>query len=258
MNGSSLVQLGPLVAEIRGEGPTVVLLHGNGEDARVFDGVVPYLAGYRVIALEARGHGRTFAGRRPMTIAHLAKDVDLALADAEARGLADGRAFIVGFSDGANVAMELAIHRPRRVRGLVLIGGNYRPSGMRPAVHVGIVVTWVALAVASLVSPAVRRKVRVWGLMVGEPRIAEADLARIAVPTLVVAGERDMIKPRHTERTAELIRAAEMVIVPGKGHMLLTQAPGLLGTAAAEFLAAALKDGSLSAGTHDDLAEDSP
>jgi pimeloyl-ACP methyl ester carboxylesterase len=225
------------VAEVAGSGPTVVLLHGNGEDARIFDAIVPHLAGYRLVIMEARGHGRTPEGEAPITIAHLAKDVDAAMAVAEADGLAAGRGVIVGFSDGANVAMELAIHRPERVDGLVLIGGNYQPSGMKPLVHAWIVLGWVGLAVASLVSKRARRRARVWGLMVGQPRISETELAQIGVPTLVVAGERDIITPYHVRRTAGLIRQAELVIVPDKGHLLPVEAPAALADAVGQFLA---------------------
>ncbi|MDR1293476.1 MAG: alpha/beta hydrolase [Bifidobacteriaceae bacterium] len=242
--------LGPLVAEVRGEGPTVVLLHGNGEDARLFDGIVDYLTGFRVVTLEARGHGRTPVGPQPLTIAHLAKDVAAAIGEGEARGVMDGKVFVVGFSDGANVAMELAIHRLPRVRGLVLIGGNCRPSGMKVAVHIAIVVIWAALALASLVSTGARRRARVWGLMVGQPRITDADLARIDVPTLVVAGERDVVARRHTERTAQVIRGADMVIVPGRGHMLPTEAPEVLGPAIASFLNAEARSGNLGGQGH--------
>jgi pimeloyl-ACP methyl ester carboxylesterase len=234
--GPHTTQLGPLTAELRGEGPTVVLLHGNGEDARVFDQVVPYLDGMRVIALEARGHGRTPEGQAPLTIPRLAKDVEQALTAAEAKGLADGKAVIVGFSDGANVAMELAIHRPALVRALVLIGGNYRPAGVRLGARIVIVAAWVGLSAAGLVSKAARRRARIWGLMVGQPRIAEADLAQIEAPTLVMAGQRDLISRRHTDRLATLVRGARRVIVQGYGHMLPTEAPDRLGPIMARFL----------------------
>jgi pimeloyl-ACP methyl ester carboxylesterase len=214
----------------------VVLLHGNGEDARVFDALAPYLGGFRTIALEARGHGRTPQGTAPLTIAHLAKDVDAALAEAEASGLTEGPAAIVGFSDGANVALELAVHRPGRCRGLVLIGGNYRPSGIRFAAHGAILAAWLGLTVAGVVSRRARHRARVWGLMVGQPRIAEADLARLCVPTEVIGGERDLVSRSHLERMARLIPGARLVIVQGEGHMLPTAAPGVLGPLVAAFL----------------------
>jgi pimeloyl-ACP methyl ester carboxylesterase len=232
----AVTRLGPLTAEIRGEGRPVVLLHGNGEDARVFDAVLPHLAGLRIIALESRAHGRTPEGARPLTIVHMAEDLDEALTDAEARGLIDGPAGIVGFSDGANIAMELAVRRAGRWGALVLIGGNYRPSGLRLGTHLAVVGEWVALQVAGVFSARMRRRARVWGLMVGQPRLTPADLARIDVPTLVIGGERDLVSRRHLERLARAIPGARLAIVPGGGHMLPTEAPDVLGEAVAEFV----------------------
>jgi pimeloyl-ACP methyl ester carboxylesterase len=244
-----IARFGPLTAEVRGAGaPTVVLLHGNGEDARVFDRVLPHLADAQVVALETRGHGRTPMGDAPMTIPHLARDVDRALAAAEGAGVGEGRAVIVGFSDGANVGLELAIHRPERVAGLVLIGGNDRPTGLRPAPFGAVHAAWAGARLAGLVWPAARRRARILGLMVGQPRIAEADLATLAIPTLVVAGGRDVIARRHTERLAALIPGAELAIVPREGHMLPLRAPDVIGRLIAEFRAERVGAGSLGGG----------
>jgi pimeloyl-ACP methyl ester carboxylesterase len=218
----------------------VALLHGNGEDARVFDAMAPWLAGFKTVALEARGHGRSPRGPEPLTIPRLAADaaraLDAARGGGGARGDGGARCGIVGFSDGANVALELALHRPDLVRGLVLIGGNLTPAGLKPGVRVATVATYAGLVAAGLVSRRRRARAEVWGLMVGQPRIDAADLARIEAPALVVAGQKDLIARRHTELIAHSIPGSELVIVPGQGHMLPLTAPAVLGRLAAAFL----------------------
>jgi pimeloyl-ACP methyl ester carboxylesterase len=72
--------------------------------------------------------------------------------------------------------------------------------------------------------------------MVGQPRVAARLLGRIEAPALVVAGERDVIARRHTELIARSIPGAELVILPGQGHMTPVEAPELLGGLVAGFL----------------------
>ena len=222
--GAEVVQLGRLVAEIHGSGENLVLLHGNGEDARVFDALIAHLPRFRTIAIEARGHGRTPAGTDPLTIPHLARDLAGALEE-----LGPARAIVLGFSDGANVAMELAVRRPEMMRALVLVGGNLFPAGLRWATRVSLTAGWLGLRVAAVASRRARERAEVWRLMTFEPRISPDALRRITAPTLVVAGEKDMVRLEHSALIARMVRGGELVVVPGVGHFLPTQAPKELG-----------------------------
>ena len=113
-----------------GAGEVLILLHGNGEDSTYFVHQIPFLAKhFRVLAVDSRGHGRSPRGGGALSIEGFADD----LADfMDERGIA--RAHLLGFSDGANVAMAFALRRPERVRKLILNGGNLNPWGMKPGV----------------------------------------------------------------------------------------------------------------------------
>jgi pimeloyl-ACP methyl ester carboxylesterase len=127
--------LGPLNALVDGQGPPVALLHGNSGDCSVFDQMSPQLAGFTTIALDSRGHGATPMAGAPMTIPQLAIDTYLALREYRRRFRYSGKFGLIGFSDGANIGLELAIHRPQILAAQVLIGGNATQSALKPATN---------------------------------------------------------------------------------------------------------------------------
>ncbi|MDR0945261.1 MAG: alpha/beta fold hydrolase, partial [Bifidobacteriaceae bacterium] len=193
--------------EHRAAGRALVLLHGNGGGAAEWDRVLGLLPPDQpVVCPEAPGHGGTPAAadvgahpERPWSRLfppklRLQKTAQL-VADGLARvGLTGpGAAVIVGFSDGANVALELAVHRPETVAGLLLIGANARPGGLRARTHAGVLLGYAALRAWGVVSRRARQRARVWGLMVGQPLLRAEQLGRIGVPTVVMAGGADMI-----------------------------------------------------------------
>jgi len=101
--------------------PGILLLHGLGSSARIFDDVGPRLArGFRVVAYDQRGHGESGKPASGYGFDHVAADV-LAVMDS----LRLRRPVVVGHSWGANVALEAAARHPRRVAGAVLIDGGF-------------------------------------------------------------------------------------------------------------------------------------
>ncbi|MDR2373311.1 MAG: alpha/beta hydrolase [Bifidobacteriaceae bacterium] len=233
--------LGELNALIQGEGPPVVLLHGNSEDCSVFERMTPYLDGFKLIALDSRGHGATPMGDAPMTIPQLGIDCFRALADYRRRFHYDGRFGLIGFSDGANIGLELAIHRPDLLAAEVLIGGNTTQSALKPMTNALVTAGYWAMRAVGLVSAAARRRAAVWGLMIGQPNHTDELLRSVSVPTLIMVGARDIVPRRESRRTARLIPGAEWVEIAGQNHYLPSRAPREVGHLAAEFLARHLR-----------------
>lgn len=109
------------VREWPGEGPSILLLHGLASSSHFWDLVAPRLAPrFRVVAFEQRGHGLS---GKPSS----GYGFDRLIADAAAviRALGLGRPVVVGHSWGANVALQLAVDRPRLVSGDVLVDGGF-------------------------------------------------------------------------------------------------------------------------------------
>lgn len=223
---------GPLWCVETGDGPPLVLLHGNGESHRVFDRMVAPLAPrHRLVALDSRGHGATPRGEAPLTIARMADDVDGALAELGLTGVD-----VLGFSDGGNVALELALRHPRRTGRLVVVGANLSPEGLTARTLAEVRVVHAALQAAGRVVPAARRAAERWALMADQPRIDPSDLRRVAVPTLVVVGARDVVRPEHTRLIADRLPLARVAVVPRAGHMLPLTHPRELAALVEAFL----------------------
>ena len=190
----------------RGSGEPLILLHGNGEDGTYFEHQIPFLAGrFRVIVLDTRGHGGSPRGEAPFTLAQFTRDLEQFM---DARGIA--AAHLLGFSDGANIALLFALAHPARVKSLVLNGGNLFPEGLVPEVRAEDEAAYRE-ATAAHDEPTLE----LLRLMMDEPRIDPADLAAISVPTLVVAGSDDMILEEHTRLIAASIPRAQLRILPG-------------------------------------------
>ena len=113
--------------ETVGDGAPLVMLHGNGGDKEDFSGLIDYfLPRYQIVLVDSRGHGRSDTGSLKLTTGLMAEDV---LAVMDHWGVAE--ASILGFSDGANIALELAVQAPERVQAVIAVSGNTDPKGMR-------------------------------------------------------------------------------------------------------------------------------
>lgn len=116
-----------LAGQESGEGPAVVLLHGLTATRRyvVMGSTALERSGHRVIAYDARGHGRSSPARQPDEYGYeqLGRDLEAVL-----DGLGVGRAVLAGASMGAHTALWLALRRPERIAGLVVITPAYEPD----------------------------------------------------------------------------------------------------------------------------------
>ncbi|KQP54006.1 alpha/beta fold hydrolase [Agreia sp. Leaf283] len=245
-----------LYSEVDGEGEPVLLLHGGFcslESLRAqSDALVPR---YEMHAFERPGHGRS---------------ADIGEEYSYERGLADAVAYldaqglesvhVVGYSDGAILALLLALEHPERVRSVVSISGNLDPSAFdRSGEHERLLLSPEAApttgpgASEDQAEPDLERQhyerlspdgpqhadvvlEKLFRLWTTAPNIDPARLAGIAAPTLIVAGDRDSIRPDHSLLMAASIPSARLCIVPGASHGLLAEQPELISRVIGDFL----------------------
>ena len=194
-----------------GQGFPLVLLHGNGEDHTYFKHQMgPFSEKFRVIAPDTRGHGRSPRGTAPFTLEQFAEDLKDFLDSREIR-----RCHLLGFSDGANIALLFALKYPEYVEKLILNGGDLYPAGVKLSTQAPIVLGWGLLQAVRRFDKNARPKWELLDLMTTQPHIKPDSLSALTMPTLVVAGEKDMIRESHTRLIARSIPNSRLAILPG-------------------------------------------
>jgi pimeloyl-ACP methyl ester carboxylesterase len=149
------------------------------------------------------------------------------------------RVDVVGWSDGAIIGLDLAMRHPERVDKLVAISANFDVDGLiqPPAAAVSVPsapLRYRLLAQDPTYWPALYAKVvAMWR---EQPRYTVHDLAMIKAPTLVIAGEFDVIKKEHTDLLAESIPGAQEDIVKGATHAAPKDKPDIVNALISKFL----------------------
>ena len=208
----------------RADGVPLVLLHGGGSTIDVtFGRVLPFLArARRVIAVEEQGHGRTTDRDAPARFDTSADDVAALL-----RHLGIAQADLFGFSNGASVALELAIRHPALVRKLVFASSFTKRDGAVPGF-------WAFMEDAdfsSMPQPLKDAFLRVNPDTALLRRMHDKDARRmqtfedvpddrvrsVRAPTLVVLGDRDIVRVEHAVALTRLFPEARLLVLPG-GH----------------------------------------
>ena len=217
----------PLYFEWHGEPrtsrPPILLLHGGGSTIESNWGrLIPLLEGsWRVLAVELQGHGRTGSGSRPLSFEGSADGVAALLKE-----LSIGAVNVLGFSNGGQVGMQLAIRHPHAVRRLIVASAPFRRDGMVDGFWDGI----AAATYRDLPEPYREADLAVSGdpahaekmfqldrelMLTGFKDWPDALVQSISAPTLVVAADRDVIRAEHSVLLASLIPNARLLIVPG-------------------------------------------
>jgi len=220
-------------------GDPVLLLHGGMGNADHWGNQVPALAARRtLIVADSRGHGRSTRDREPISYRLMASDVAALLTH-----LAIDKVALAGWSDGGIIGLEIAISRPQRLSRLWAEGANSNPGGLKDPHGIPTLramarrasVEYARLSPAPDAFSDFKHEIRaMWS---SQPDFKPADLAGIAVPTAIVAGEHDeLVKRENTEEVARLIPGARLVILPGVSHFGLWQDPVGYNAALLSFL----------------------
>jgi pimeloyl-ACP methyl ester carboxylesterase len=223
-----------------GSGPPLLLLHGGGGNRDSFFAQLPFLSRhFHVYALDSRGHGRSEHGDASLSYERYAQDVYVLLHQRHIE-----RADLIGWSDGGNTGLVLAVAHPESICRMVVIGANYRPSGLArdpqeppPAPH-----EWTSELVWSLYDLLLARDANTPSddeleeLWATGPDLTAAALHRIEAPVLVVGGEFDLVDRDHLIATQQAIPRARLEIFPGVGHTLMQDVPAKMNRVLRRFL----------------------
>jgi pimeloyl-ACP methyl ester carboxylesterase len=211
-----------------GRGEPVILLHGGLANANYWGNQVPALArSYHVIVMDSRGHGRSTRDERHFGYDLMASDV-IALMDF----LKIDRAAIAGWSDGAILGLDIAMHHPDRVTKLFAFAANSDPSGLKDVTASLVFNGFMARAKVEYehLSPTPEQwgpfREQVTKMWAFEPNFTAEQLRAIAVPVLIADGDHDeAINRGNTEFMAKEIPDARLLIEPGVSHFSFLQDP---------------------------------
>jgi pimeloyl-ACP methyl ester carboxylesterase len=214
-----------------GSGPPLLLLHGALGSTADWSKVIPELAKeYRVIAIDSRGRGRTTDTSKPLSY-HLMMSDTVTLLDA----LGITKTHLLGWSDGAIIGIDMAIHHPERLASLVSYGGQYNVEAGMPWLDeflrtstVDDVKDWADAYQAISPNPEraelVFEKVR--GMLLYLPDYSKKELRSIRVPVLVMDGaNEEVVEPEHARELSKMIPGSKLVIMPGTGHYAPLEKP---------------------------------
>lgn len=243
--------------EDHGTGIPVLLIHGLGSSALDWEYQLPALTGFRVIAVDLRGHGRSTRGAVPISMELFADDL-AALLD----HLGAEPAHVVGLSLGGGVAFQLALDRPGLVRSLTIV--NSGPHAITNPLAASLLVGSRLLIIRLFGLPKLGEKVA--GRLYPKPENAaqKADfiarfrgndvdcyqrslkaligwsvlhrLDEIRMPVLVLTADDDYTSVRWKKRYSKRLRDTELVIVPDSRHALPMEKPAPFNAALVEFL----------------------
>lgn len=197
-----------LYYEVYGEGHPLVVLHGNGGSSK--DAAMQYpdlVKKYRVIAVDSRGQGKSTDTEEPLTYELMASDISRLLDELEIDS-----AFVWGHSDGAILGLILAMNHPKKVKKVLAFGANVQPDS-------NAVFSWFIKYNKKISTESNDPKERKLAkLMLEHPNISFSSLSKIHAPVLIMAGDKDVIRPEHTLKLFQSIPNSHLCILPGTTH----------------------------------------
>ncbi len=224
-----------------GEGPAVILLHGGMGHSGNFGKQVADItaAGYRVVVVDSRGQGRSTRGSQALSYELFASDLEAVM---DAAGL--DSASIVGWSDGADTGLILALRNPARVERLYFFACNVDPSGTKQLEFTDLLGRCIGRHAAdyerlSPVGDFDQLGEDLAEMQSTQPNLSQQQLATVKVPVVSALGENDeFIKRSHAEYLARSIPGARFELLDGVSHFAPIQRPHLFTDSVLRFLAA--------------------
>jgi pimeloyl-ACP methyl ester carboxylesterase len=222
-----------LYYEVYGAGEPLLLILPNGTSIAAMKPQIEYFRKhYQVIAMDTRDHGKSGDSTGPLIYEKMAGDV-AALLDL----LTVSPANLVGWSDGAIEALLLGMRYPAKVKKIAATGANLNPStnAIYPETVAMVKDMLASIPAADRDKPQVKRTIRTTQLMLDEPHIDVRALEAIKAPTLIMAGDHDLIRDEHTLDIFHHIPNSQLAIFPNSAHTISYDDPALFNATVERF-----------------------
>ncbi|MDD4315541.1 MAG: alpha/beta hydrolase [Clostridia bacterium] len=208
----------------RGNGnKALILIHGNSENATVFaDYIETVDPKYKAYAIDTRGHGLSTGGKGSFSIKTMAIDIMRFINQKPFETVS-----IVGYSDGANIAMYLAKIAPRLIDKMVLISGNLYAKAINRTFYNKALLKYKFFKVFEKISTKARIAANRMEIMLNNVGVYPEDLSSITIPTLVIDAENDLIDKEHTALIARSLPRSERLTIKDADHYTIIKAAAL-------------------------------
>lgn len=201
--------------EIYGKGEPLLFIHGNGCSINSFVNQIPYFSKkYQVIIADSRAQGKSVDDKDSLSYEMMADDLNTLLDHLKLNNIN-----VVGWSDGGIIGLLMAIRNPGKVKKLAVTGANLWPdtSAVMPFIFKRSQAAVDSLSKLKS-TPLIRNQMKLARLLACEPLMKLEQLHQISCPTLVIGGDHDVIRSRHTLEIAEAIPNSYLWIIPDSGH----------------------------------------
>lgn len=207
-----------LYYEEYGEGKPLLLLHGNGENVEIFYKLIEKLKlNYKIYAIDSRNHGKS-TKTNDFSYNTMAKDIEEFI-----KQLGE-RVSILGFSDGAVIAIIVAITNPELLDKLILLGPNLTPEAIKEEI------------VTEIREMYEKTNDDLFKLMLTEPQIALEDFKNIYNEMLFIFAEDEMFSEEAIEEMITSAKNAKSLRIKGHDHLSYIVENDLIAEDVKEFL----------------------
>lgn len=191
-----------LNVEVSGQGPSMVLLHGNGEDHHIFDTLAKKLRQhFTLYAVDSRDHGESTKTGTIFNYDDMAEDIHLLIQQLKLE-----KVNIIGFSDGGIIALLLGIRQETYLNKIASLSPNLSPKD------------WKKEPLRYLEQKYKETRDPAFYLMLNEPNIDPEALKNIQIPSLITAGEKDLFYRSMYKTIEKKIPDATLKIIEGHDH----------------------------------------
>ena len=222
-----------LYYEVYGTGEPLLLIHGNGGNIGTLKAQIDHFRkSYKVIAMDSRDQGRS--GDSPGRITYEKMTDDLA---ALLDHLKTGPVNVLGWSDGGIESLLLGVRHPAKVKKIAAMAANLNPTdeAFTPEVFAMAKSMMDSIPAAAKETPQGKRELKAIQMALEEPHIDPKALEAITVPTLVLAGDHDVIRDEHTLEIYHHIPNSQLCIFPNATHMIPYDEPARFNAAVERF-----------------------
>jgi len=240
-----------LACTIAGRGTPLVCLHAPCIGSVNFSSQQPLAETYQLIVPDLPGHGHSSRPAKPFTIHHLAVCLHELLKE-----LGYERPLLLGYSQGASIALEYALCHPGQVQGLILVGANSEVSDLYLHSRFYLAEVMARLHGVPLLARSIasshtddRHMQESW---IRHASLTDADtlkqlyraghsyhcterLSELQLPTLLVYGEEDRPMHRYGQLLHQKMAQSQMVMIPGVAHQVVTKASAAFNRLCREF-----------------------